>query len=238
MCATNWEFANRASIFGMIIGVGFATYTFDRQNVVASLANRFAVTLRADADSIARILFAAAALLLVAGAIVRTWASSYLSASVVYAAEVKSDSLVADGPYRWVRNPLYFANLLLAAGMGAVMSRIGFLFAVLAIPVFCYRLILREEEELQASRGSQYEAYRRRVPRLWPALRPGIASSNRRPSWADGFRAETWYWGFAAAVIAFALTLDMRPFLVLVGLGVVLLWLPASHRRKPGSNSR
>ncbi|HTC90846.1 MAG TPA: hypothetical protein VK686_21225 [Bryobacteraceae bacterium] len=49
-----------------------------------------------------------------------------------------------------MRNPLYFANVLMAIGMGALMSRIGFFIVVLAMLLFCYRLILREESALEA----------------------------------------------------------------------------------------
>ena len=38
--------------------------------------------------------------------------------------------------------------------------------AIVAMQVFCYRLILREESELHASQGEQYERYRKVVPRL------------------------------------------------------------------------
>ena len=74
--------------------------------------------------------------MLVLAALIRTWASAYLHAGVVYAPEVKTESLVADGPYRRVRNPFYFANVLIAIGMGAMMSRIGFFVAVVAMLVF------------------------------------------------------------------------------------------------------
>src|SRR5262250_2812371 len=47
------------------------------------------------------------AALLGVAAMLRTWASAYLHAEVVYASEVKTEALVADGPYRRVRNPLY-----------------------------------------------------------------------------------------------------------------------------------
>jgi protein-S-isoprenylcysteine O-methyltransferase Ste14 len=132
-----------------------------------------------------------AAFVLVLAALTRTWASSYLHAKVVYAAEIKTDSLVADGPYRRSRNPLYFANVLMAVGMGALMSRTGFFVAVVATVAFCYRLILREEAELQASLGEQYERYRDAVPRLWPSVRQRIASAGRRANWTEGFKAES-----------------------------------------------
>ncbi len=176
-----WEFKNRAMVFGLIIGFTFPLYVLDPQNITAVVARWIGTGLRVDADLVARVLFAVAALLLVAAALIRTWASSYLHANVVYAAQVKTESLVADGPYRLVRNPLYFANVMMAIGMGAMMSRIGFFVAVVAMVVFCYRLILREESELQATQGEMYERYRQAVPRLWPLLGPRIAAAGREP---------------------------------------------------------
>jgi protein-S-isoprenylcysteine O-methyltransferase Ste14 len=195
--ATNWEFTNRALVFGLIFGLTFPLYALDHQNATSALANWLGPRLRMDADLVARLLFAFAAFLLAMAALIRTWASSYLHAGVVYAKEVMTESLVGDGPYRRVRNPLYFANVLMVIGMGALMSRTGFFVAVLLMVVFCFRLILREEAELQASQGEQYEAYRGAVPRLWPSLRPRVASAGRQANWAAGFKAESWYWGFA-----------------------------------------
>jgi protein-S-isoprenylcysteine O-methyltransferase Ste14 len=237
MKATNWEVTNRALVFGLIFAFTFPLYSFDHQNSTAVLANWLGPRLRMDADLVARLLFAFAALLLTMAALIRTWASSYLQAGVVYAAEVKTESLVADGPYRRVRNPLYFANALMAIGMGALMSRTGFFVAILAILLFCYRLIFREETELQASQGEQYEAYRKAVPRLWPSLWPRIVSAGRQANWTAGLKAESWYWGFAAAVVAFAITLKLKLFFAILGASIVLLWASSLILRKK-SNSQ
>jgi len=236
MRATNWEFANRALVFGLIFGFAFALYSLEHQNSTAALANWLGTRWGKDPDLVVRLLFAWAAFLLVVAALVRTWASSYLQAKVVYAAEVKTESLVADGPYRWVRNPLYFANVLMAVGMGSMMSRIGTVVAIGAMLVFCYRLILREESDLKASQGEQYERYRAAVPRLWPSLWPRIDASGRRARWADGFKAESWCWGFAAAVVAFAITLNVKVFFGILGTAVVLLGLSSVVLKKK-SNS-
>lgn len=109
--ASDWEFKNRALVFGLIFAIASPLYSVDRQNVAAALANWLGASFEAEPDSIAHFLFALATLLVVVAAFIRTWASSYLHASVVYAAAVKTESLVADGPYRLVRNPLYFADL-------------------------------------------------------------------------------------------------------------------------------
>lgn len=238
MRATNWEFKNRAMVFGLIFGFSFSAYFLDQQNSTSALANWLGAARGIDSNLIARCLFLVAACLLVAAALIRSWASAYLNANVVYASEVKTESLVADGPYRHTRNPLYFANMLMALGMGALMSRIGFFIAMVAMAVFCYRLIFREETELQASQGEQYRRYQNAVPRLWPAIRPRTASAGRQANWAAGFRAEFWCWGFALAVAAFAITLNTTAFFVILALSVVLLWLSPLIIRKKTRGAR
>jgi protein-S-isoprenylcysteine O-methyltransferase Ste14 len=224
MKATNWEFANRALIFGLVYAIAFPLYSVDHQNSTAALANWLGDGLVRNANFITHLLFAFAAFLLLVAALIRTWASSCLQANVVYAAEVKTESLVAEGRYRRVRNPLYFGNVLMAIGMGAMMSRSGFFMAIVAMQLFCYRLILREESELHASQGEQYERYRKAVPRLWPSLWPRVASAGHQTSWAEGFKAESWCWGCAAAVAAFAVTLNIKVFFRILATSLVLLW--------------
>lgn len=227
MKASNWEFSNRAMIFGLIFGVSFPLYTLDHQNSAQALANWLAprMGMNADAELLLRWLFFAAAGLLAIAALIRTWASAYLQAEVVYSSEVKTQTVVADGPYRRVRNPLYFANIVMAFGMGAMMSRAGFFVAVAAMWVFCYRLILREEAELLANQGERYDRYRKAVPRLLMSPWPRIPSAGQQPRWRNGFLAEAWSWGFAASVLGFALTLRLPVFFVIMGASLVLFWV-------------
>ena len=232
MKATNWEFRNRALLFGLIFSLSFPMYFLDHQNSTAALASWLGSGRPSRADLVARFLFVFAAILLIVAALLRTWASAYLHAGVVYATEVKTTSLVADGPYRQVRNPLYFANVLMVIALGAMMSRLGFFVAVAAMLVFCYRLILREEIELQAVQGEQYEGYRKAVPRLWPAPWPRIASAGRQARWADGFKAESWYWGFAAALVVFAITLKLTLFFAILAASLVLFWVTQSFFKR------
>jgi protein-S-isoprenylcysteine O-methyltransferase Ste14 len=232
MKATHWEFTNRAMVFGLMFGFSFPLYFFDHQNSAAALANWLEPRLGINADLAARCLFAGGAFLLGVAALIRTWASAYLHADVVYAAEMKTQSVVADGPYRRVRNPLYFANLLMALGMGVMMSRAGFFFLVAAMLVFCYRLILREEAELRASQGEPYLRYCKAVPRLWPSPWPRIPPAGAQPHWRDGFKAELWSWGFAAAVAAFAVTLKLLVFFVILGASIAMLFVFSAFLQK------
>ena len=186
MKATNWEFKYRALVFGLIIAFAFQFYAIDHQNAAAALANLLAPKFGLDPDLFARILFVLAAIPLIAAAFLRTWASAYLRSEVVYAANIQTKSLVADGPYRHVRNPLYFGNFLMAIGLGAMTSRVGFFVLTLGMLWFCYRLILREEAELSTVQGESYAQYRKAIPRFWPALRARVPADQAKPT---GLRA-------------------------------------------------
>jgi len=232
MKATDWEFSNRAMLFGLIFAFSFPLYAVDHENSAAALANWIGFHLQGNPDFIARILFACAAVLLAIAALIRTWASAYLHAGVVYASNLKTESLVADGPYRHMRNPLYFANVLMVIAVGAMMSRLGFVIAVVAMFVFCYRLILREEAELRAVQGQQYEAYLKAVPRFWPSLSPRAAAGGQRSDWAHGFKVEGWYWGLASALAVFAITLKLTAFFVIFAASLILFWVSSRAAQK------
>jgi hypothetical protein len=117
---------------------------------------------------------------------------------------------VADGPFRYTRNPLYLGSLPMAAGIGVLASRSGFIFLVLANWIFVFRLIFREEESLLKSQGESYRAYCKAVPRFWPALKPRVPSGDLRPDWGQAFAGEGFVWLFGIAELLIAVTLNPR----------------------------
>jgi protein-S-isoprenylcysteine O-methyltransferase Ste14 len=156
-----------------------------------------------------RIVILAGALLVFLAAGLRTWGAAYLRTEVVHDTAQHSEALVADGPFRYTRNPLYLTNLPMAAGIGVLASRSGFIFLVLANWIFVYRLIFREEESLLKTQGESYRAYCRAVPRFWPALKPRVPSGNRRPDWGQAFAGESFVWLFGLAELLLAATLNI-----------------------------
>src|SRR6267143_661265 len=132
MTATRFEFEQRFWIFGFIICIciAFGLSTLDPVNFAVGL-------LRPAAPSVAaasareifwlRLIFSAGTILIFLAAFLRTWATAYLRTEVVHDVSQHSEALVADGPYRYVRNPLYLANLPLAAGIGVMASRLGWI---------------------------------------------------------------------------------------------------------------
>jgi protein-S-isoprenylcysteine O-methyltransferase Ste14 len=213
MRATRFEFEQRFWIIGFIFALGFSLYVVDHTNFAVALVHLFVPSIDPDSargNFLLRLIFGLGAVLAFLAAFLRTWATAYLRAEVVHDASQHSEALVADGPYRYVRNPLYLANLPLAAGIGVMASRLGWLFMVVAMWLFVYRLILREEDGLLHSQGESYRAYLGAVPRLWPSLAPRVASGGRQPRWGQSVVAEMFVWLFGVAVLCFAITLNIK----------------------------
>ena len=70
------------------------------------------------------------------------------------------------GPYRFSRNPMYLAELMLWFGWavfyGSIVILVGFL---VTGPLMNYRVIPREERDLEARFGDAYREYKKKVPR-------------------------------------------------------------------------
>jgi protein-S-isoprenylcysteine O-methyltransferase Ste14 len=77
--------------------------------------------------------------------------------------------VVARGPYRWVRNPIYLAALLVVLGEAWLFTSPRLL-AYAAVMAACFHLFVTGYEERTLTRrfGPDYLAYRRAVPRWIP----------------------------------------------------------------------
>lgn len=239
MRASKFEFEQRFWIFGFIFLIGFQLYWIDHTNFAVALLQTAvpAINLKSShADHLLRGIFGIGTLLVMGAAMLRTWATAYLRAQVVHDMRQHSDRVVADGPYRYTRNPLYFANLFLAAGIGTMASRAGWVFFVIAMWVFDFRLILREEFGLEQEQRDAYRAYKSRVPRLLPSLRARVPESGADPQWAQAFAAESMFWFFGLAILAFTITLNVKISGIVFALSLVVYFAAiAALRKKPSS---
>lgn len=87
----------------------------------------------------------------------------------VYIGGRKIESLVMDGPYSTVRNPLYSLSIVGAVGMGAQLGSFTLAIATGAVVYFVFLLVILKEEQVLLGRfGKTYEEYLARVPRLFP----------------------------------------------------------------------
>ena len=213
MQATKFEFEMRFWIICAIYFVGFFFSALDHVPFIVAVRHLIAPSIARgspDSDLFARIVILAGAFLVFLSAGLRTWAAAYLRTDIVHDTSQHSEALIADGPFRYTRNPLYFGNLPMAVGIGVLASRLGFVFLVAANWIFVYRLILREEEALRQSHGESYRAYHQAVPRFWPSLRPRVPAAGRQPQWGQALAGESFVWIFGLAELSIAITLSAR----------------------------
>jgi protein-S-isoprenylcysteine O-methyltransferase Ste14 len=162
-----------------------------------------------------------AVLFAVAAVVFRVWGTAYLGPSTVTSSHMIGGEVMADGPYRYLRNPLYVGVWFMVAAMAFLMPASGALFAVVLITVFLVRLTLGEESFLTVQIGEPYQAYLRAVPRFVPRPRGIPASTGAKPKWLRATLSELSPIGILVAVVVFSRSYDLalagRTILVFFG---------------------
>ena len=238
MPAGDLEFRYRFWVIFGLFWLGFSCYYVDHTNVAEWLVALAAPGLDAERQRhVLQGVFGVAAFLALASAALRSWASAYLRSEVVHDTAVHTETLVADGPYRHVRNPLYLGTYLMTLGMALVMSRLGAVVVLAGQAIFLLRLIGREEAALTAAGGDRFRAYQAAVPRLVPSLAPRVPNGRTRAHVAEGAIGEAFSWILGLALLLFALTLNSRIILYAVGVGFVVYWLLFVVWKKRGRSS-
>ena len=133
----------------------------------------------------------------VAGAALRVWGASHLGATTVQRGGMVGDRVVAVGPFRFVRNPLYLGTVLHTIAVALLMRPDAGILCVVLIALLQFRLIFREEPYLRERLGEPYAAYTAAVPRFLPSLRPRTARNDSRPLWTQGVLSEIYMIGVA-----------------------------------------
>ncbi|MDO8748726.1 MAG: isoprenylcysteine carboxylmethyltransferase family protein [Candidatus Omnitrophota bacterium] len=81
-------------------------------------------------------------------------------------------SLVKDGPYALIRNPMYFGTLLIGIGTIAILFQFWTIFLFLAVFLLIYIPQVRKEEALlSAIFKEEYREYSKAVPGYFPHIR-------------------------------------------------------------------
>jgi protein-S-isoprenylcysteine O-methyltransferase Ste14 len=85
----------------------------------------------------------------------------------------RREPLVIHGPYRYVRNPLYFTVVILFLGWWLLLDYTFLLFMALLFLLWFTLVVIRfEEQELRRLFGEEYKTYAKKVPMIIPSLRP------------------------------------------------------------------
>lgn len=93
-----------------------------------------------------------------------------------FACIMTSQQLAVNGPYRFVRNPMYLTRFVLVLGFIIMLNPIARWWMPVAYAViyflFMSNRVRREERKLAPIFGEPYQRYLQQVPRFAPSLRP------------------------------------------------------------------
>ncbi|MBV8629361.1 MAG: isoprenylcysteine carboxylmethyltransferase family protein [Silvibacterium sp.] len=233
MKATPFEFRFRLAIGALIYGIGFGLpwliYSVGGPRVTTTwlalsgaLARTGALTMQSAVLGVTSLMIAFA----IIGAAFRVWGTAYIGAGIMTSGRMHGDSVLAAGPYRHVRNPLYLGGFIFACSVAILMAPLGAFVFLTLLFVQNLRLIFGEEAYLTAQLGDAYLAYRERVPRIVPSLTPGLPASDSAPNWPRALLAETYPIAMAIcfAVLAWRYNADLliRAVIVCFGLSLVV----------------
>lgn len=92
-------------------------------------------------------------------------------------------ALVAQGLYRFVRNPMYVSAVLIVLGTG-LLTGAAILFGYALLLAVSYHFFVRyyEEPHLQREFGTSYADYCAEVPRWWPRVTPWRGRDSAPPT--------------------------------------------------------
>lgn len=189
MKATALEFRLRMWIMVAIITIGFWSPWIEWWGVGQWMPTLAWLPMEMSRLGVASFATASAAVIVAgslaaaAGAMFRIWGSAYLGYSTVHHEEMQAGGMMADGPYRYVRNPLYLGGWFIMLATSLIMPPTGALFAMALLTVFLLRLILSEEAFLSGQLGEPYKEYLRTTPRLIPRLRGALPPAGNKPQW-------------------------------------------------------
>lgn len=171
------------------------------------------------------IVIVAGTLIALLGAVLRVWGAAYLGYGTVHHGLMQSGSLMADGPYRYVRNPLYLGGWCMMIALSLTMPPTGALFTVVLIGLFYLRLILGEEAFLSGKLGEPYQNYLRTVPRLIPRLRASLPHAGNKPQWKVALLTEIMAIGIFVTLAGLSWMYDNELMLkaILISFGVSLV---------------
>jgi protein-S-isoprenylcysteine O-methyltransferase Ste14 len=108
--------------------------------------------------------------LIVIGEAIRMWASGHVK---------KNKVLATDGPYAFVRHPLYVGNILLVAGFALASGLWWSPILMVALLLFYYpAAISYEDNKLHHYFGEQWENWSRNIHALIPSFRNRAGSTS------------------------------------------------------------
>lgn len=127
------------------------------------------------------------------GELIRIWGVGYAGSETRTTGPVGGSKLVTNGPYAYVRNPLYIGNMLIYLGFGVMSMALFPFFQIVGLVYFFvqyYLIVTLEEEYLRKTFADEYERYFNSVPRFIPRLRKYEFAGNLKFNLREALKSE------------------------------------------------
>jgi protein-S-isoprenylcysteine O-methyltransferase Ste14 len=130
------------------------------------------------------------------GEALRFWGVAIVGTETRTTGPVGATNLVTDGPFAYVRNPLYVGNMTIYFGFGIMSNALMPWLAIGALAYFIFQywmIVSREEEHLRSAFADEYVRYCANVPRFFPRFTAyrGEHAFHRKPDLKRGLESET-----------------------------------------------
>jgi len=134
-------------------------------------------------------------LIMVTGELIRIWAVGYAGSETRTTGGVGGSTLVTQGPYSVVRNPLYAGNVIIYSGVGIMSFSLFPYLQIIALVYFIFQyycIILNEEEYLEKTFSDSFSIYKQNVNRIFPSFKkvPDEINSRLKFSIKEGIASE------------------------------------------------
>jgi protein-S-isoprenylcysteine O-methyltransferase Ste14 len=132
-------------------------------------------------------------LIALVGELIRFWGVGYAGGETRTTGPVGGSKLVTNGPYAYVRNPLYLGNMLMYLGFGVMSMALFPYFQIIGLIYFFvqyYLIVTLEEDYLSRAFPDEYALYIKHVPRFIPRLKRYEFASNFKFDIKEALRSE------------------------------------------------
>ncbi|MHB1604848.1 MAG: methyltransferase family protein [Leptospirales bacterium] len=158
---------------------------------------------------------------------IRMLGTEYIGRSTVWSSVMKKETLCYDGPYRYLRHPVYAGSLLILFSLAPMCSPYGAVFLILfggGLTLF----LARYEELILGDQKKQYKYHMASIPRFIP--RRGFLKFfiQRIPStlknWRITITSERYNMAFGIGFFCFTVSFQKNAFWVGFIVSLVILW--------------
>ncbi len=98
----------------------------------------------------------------------KNWVHAFESSTFL---QMKTQTLVTNGPYRYVRNPIYLGSFLYILSLALIAANWLILLPTVPLIILVYSQMKNEEAMLIDKFGNEYREYMKRTPRLIPRVK-------------------------------------------------------------------